>query len=162
MKLKNEGDQYNEQNLEWLGQALLASIGTSLASTLEKYVTTKITGPELFFHIMETLESTSSSVLRTVERELTEMRLRQEAGENVNTFTSTMMAKIRRLEGANRLPHDLGQIMARALMDCSVESFRMQFTHIYNEFEINPKKYKYQVIINLATSSYKSCLDNKM
>jgi len=65
-KLKNEGDQYDEQNLEWSGQALLASIGTSLASTLEKYVTTEITGPELFFHIMETLESTFSSALRTV------------------------------------------------------------------------------------------------
>ena len=90
------------------------------------------------------------------------MRLRQEGGENVNTFTSMMMAKIHWLEGANQLPHNLGQIMARALMDCSVESFRMKFTHVYNDFEINPKKYKYQEIINLATSSYRSCLDNKM
>jgi hypothetical protein len=90
------------------------------------------------------------------------MRLKDEPGEDVNSFTTKMVTKIRRLEGAKRLPPDLGQIMATALMDCSVDTFRLQFTQVFNKTEGAPAKYTYQEIVNMATASYRTALDRKI
>ena len=57
------GDEYDRQNLRWSAKAILRSIGMTLASSLEKYVTPTVTGPEIFFHIMTTLESSTTSAL---------------------------------------------------------------------------------------------------
>ena len=160
--LQSTGDQYGEQNLKWSFKAIHNSLGLTLATSLEKYADIISTGPALYFQMMQTIQSTTMSDLRTVEDELTAMRLRKEPGENVNTFTTTMEAKIRRLEGAGRLPDDIGQIMATGLMNCTVETFRVKFTQVFNDLELNPRKYDYHDIIRMAVSSYRTAIDRKM
>jgi hypothetical protein len=156
------GDTYDLQNLSMSAKALLNSLGPSISASLEKYISRDMAGPELFFQVMLLLESSTTSALRTVEEELIKMRLKSEPGENVETFTSKMMSKIRRLEGANRLPRDLGQIMATSLMDCSVETFRLHFMQVFNELEVDSSKYTYQQIINVATTRYRTALDRHL
>ena len=156
------GDQYDVQNLQWSLQAVHNSLGMTLATSMEKHASEATTGPALYFQLMQTIQSTTSSALRTVEEELVAMRLSKEPGENVNTFTTKMTDKIRRLEGAGRLPDDLCQIMATCLMDSTVETFRLQFTQIFNECERNATRYDYNELIKIATSSYRTSVDRKM
>ena len=75
------------------------------------------------------------------------MSLRDEPGENVEKFTAKMVDKISRLEGANRLPADIGQIMCKALMAFSVQTFALQFSQMFNDFELHPKKYDYTEVV---------------
>ena len=90
------------------------------------------------------------------------MSLKEEPGENVDKITTKMGAKIRILEGANRFPADIGQIVCKALMSCSVIPFALEFTQLYNEFEKKPKKHTYTTLFRMASASYRSNMDRNM
>ena len=156
--IRSQNCYFDATNLLWSAYAVRASLGTRLLEALQKFLDGSESGPELFFIAMSHMQFLSASVLRNKLNDLTNLRLRREPGENVDSFTTKMATTISMLDGAARLPEDISLIVCRCLMDCSIDSFRLVFLQCYNECNVNVYAYTYAALIHRATTMYQGAI----
>lgn len=153
--LHTTSDDYDRKNMETSGTALMKSIGPNLHSDLQKFIVGTLLGPVVFMQIVSRIQSSSSSVWRAMVDSLKALRLRQEPGENVDSFSDKITEYCRSLEGANKLPDDVTVILTEAYMDCTVESFKYQFVSLFNQCDRDPESTDWRAIVEEATSSFR-------
>ena len=154
-------DDYDQTNLEWSYEALINSIDAQILIDVQKYIDSAMTGPHLYWTIMTHIHSTTSPAMRTLIDKLRDMRLKDEPGENVETYTNKVDAICMQLQGANKSPADVSVLVTIGLKTSTVEEFRLRFIGIYNELEDNPSTYTFKEVIRKAEHAYRSLVDSK-
>jgi hypothetical protein len=150
-----DGDNYDAVNMTMSGTALMNSIGPTLHSDLQKFITGTLMGPVVFMLIVSRIQSSSASSWRAMVDALKAMRLSQEPGQNVDTFSDKISSYCRQLEGANKLPEDITVLLAECYMDCTVEAFKIQFLTLFNLCDADPQCTVWHDVVSTATSSFR-------
>ena len=98
----------------------------------------------------------TSDSIRKLERELEALNFNAEPGENVETFCNKFRVIGEKLEqGVDRKPTDLNVLMAKKLLNKSVESFRIGTNSVYNQVSLNVVSMTWQGALFYHVSSYK-------
>jgi hypothetical protein len=160
--LADVGDTYDMRNMETSGVAMMNSIGPTLHADLQKFITGNLLGPVIFMMIVDRIQSSSASVWRNVVTKLRKMRLNEEPGENVDTFSDKITGYCSSLEGANKLPEDITVILAEAFAACTVEVFRIKFLNIFERCDEDPGCTTWQKEVEVATSSFRRLIGREL
>ncbi len=152
--IKSKGCPYDKANLAFSAKAVWASLGDNIRTALNKHLKGDESGPELYYLAISHVQSCSSVVIRDLITELSYMRLDKHQGQNVPEFVKRMTEIIHVLESANKVPEDVSILCTKALMNCSIMSFQLQFTNWYNECIYDQTKYSYSFIIQEAERRY--------
>ena len=150
--------QFDLENLLWSGMMIKNSISVRLWEELEANLNYEASGPEIFIAVMERFQHNSSSAVRTLVKQLTEMKLVKEPGMNVDTFSMKISEVVRRIEGqkASSIPTDLSVIVIQCYLDTDVDEFKMEASGMFNKLDKNPKAMDWREIATTLKTSYRS------
>ena len=163
-ELLDSGDEYDEHNLATSGEFLLDSIGPALLSSIQTLMPANdpasAMGPFIFMLIMERIMTSSSSLWRDMVTKLGGMRIANEPGENVGTFSEKLKSMCMALEGAGELPNDVSFLICRSIMKCSVKVFESHYTALYANLQFNPRAITWHAIIVEAVGLYNALVQD--
>ena len=77
---------FDEENLWWLGKAIMALITLPMWNIIEKEVGAEPLGPLTLFSIVQQYQITTASLVQELMEELKKFDLKKEPGQNVRTM----------------------------------------------------------------------------
>ena len=84
---------YDGDNLKWSGKAVMNSIALDLWESIEKDVGGSANGPVTYAAVITKIQQVSASAIRSLVKELKEMSLLNEPGQDVEVFGSKVIEK---------------------------------------------------------------------
>jgi hypothetical protein len=127
---------YDLDNLKWSGRAVLNSITVALWDTLETQIGVDATGPEAYIAIINHLQQVSSGAIRLLVKELKELCLIDEPGQDVGEFIKKIVMKCRTILCTGSPPDDLRVIIAARFLGSDVFEFSLVASSLHNEIEM--------------------------
>ena len=107
---------YDLQNLKWSCKFLMNSISPSFVNMIEPELGSSPAGPVVFYKIMNKVQMMSAEAMRKLEKELKGLILKQEPGENVETFCNKIQGVAEKLDQEPEYkPVDLNLLVAENL-----------------------------------------------
>ena len=82
--------------------------------------------------IVSSIQSTNAVVVRHMVFKVSQMRLKDEPQENVNTFAAKITNCCRQISGSGQAPPDLSLVVAGTFIKCTVSVFERYAETIYN------------------------------
>ena len=153
-------DPFDLQNLKWSEQFLFDSLSMKQQLHVAKHSGSGLNGPLLWMYIVLENQSDTARALRALIQEVENMKLTSYPAEDVKACTRDIESKCRRLEGAGRLPVDIGATICNIFTKCSVEAFRIPFYNKYWMLDQEPNKFSYRELIREADSLYQSLVNS--
>jgi hypothetical protein len=149
---------FDLDNLMWSATMLKNSISIRLWESIEANLEYEATGPEIFMGIVGRFQYNSSSAVRTLIKQLQDMKLVKEPGMNVDNFSTKVSEVVRRIEGhkSSSIPEDLSVIVAQCFLDTDVDEFKLIASNIFNNVDVNPKAMNWRSIITDVKAKYRS------
>lgn len=153
---------YDQDNLKWSGKAIRNSITLQLWETMERALGLEATGPEVFAWIVNKLQQSSASSVRAKVKELTDMNLKSQPGQNVEVFGDRLIDLCRRIEGTGGAPRDLASLVAVTFIDSDVLPFNIEAMRMHNLVDKDPKAMAWQDIVEENKEKYRSLVSQSL
>jgi hypothetical protein len=117
--------EYDLNNLRMSGQKVKNSITLDMWKRVEKDLPARPTGPEIFAAVVRSHQATSTAAVRTLVMDLLKLELKQEPGQDVETFGDKVSELARRIEGTGGSPEDLNSLVASRFLGSSTTAFEI-------------------------------------
>ena len=147
---------YDLDNLELSAQAFRNSIGSKLYTLLESEAADDCSGPEYFKMAMMKMTGTSSQAVRILSNKLSEMKLQDEPGENVSSFSMKITELCKQLAGSGLAPSDMAFLAARAYTHASDGRWKTFAYQIANEENRQQDWKHWQDVVQKCNSEYEA------
>ena len=95
---------YDDENLTFSAKALRNSVTNEMWQSIENDLPQRLTGPEVFKAIVMKYRFINTSTIRTLTNELTSMKLINEPGQNVISFSKKVYDIATQIEGGAEYP----------------------------------------------------------
>ena len=145
-------------NLDWSATMLKNSITVRLWEEIESDLEYGATGPEIFVAIMSRFQHASSSAVRALVKKLEKLKLINEPGMNVDTFSIKVSDLVLQIQafGKKSIPDDISSLVAQCYLDTDVDEFKLVASQIFNQVDSNPASKAWRGIITDLKAKYRS------
>jgi uncharacterized membrane protein YgcG len=135
------GQDYDVQDLGWTQELLENSCEPSLRDKVMEKITLyprDEQGGPLFYRIMmELITTTTDQATRTMITRITNMKIRDIAGEDISQAVSSIRGALRHLTSVNSVPHDFRSILIDTFKKTSVPEFNDIFNVLTSNIRLN-------------------------
>ena len=149
---------FDSDNLDWSATMLKNSITVRLWEEIESDLEYGATGPEIFIAIMGRFQHASASAVRALVKKLEKLKLVQEPGMNVDTFSTKLADVVQQILafGPKSVPEDLSSLVAQCFLDTDVDEFKLEASSIFNKVDRDPRSMQWRAIITDLKTKYRS------
>lgn len=149
-------------NLKASYKMIQGSISTKLWASVERDLPTNPSGPEILMHIINVHQIVSSSTVRKMIKDLEKMSIKNEPGQNVETFADKVSDMARLIDGTAQSPNDLNTIVASTFMGSSTLQFEIDIGQMYKECDdVTMNGPTWQSIILAAKTTYRGLISKE-
>lgn len=116
---------------------------------VERDIPEGASGPEVLAAIVNLHQSLSTSSVRILVNQLTNLKLAKEPGENVETFANKVIDVAKRIEGTGMAPNDFTVLIYKTFQGSSSEYFASEARDLYskaNKQDTTVNKYEEAII----------------
>jgi hypothetical protein len=148
---------YDLDNLEWSGKAILNSVTLALWETFEKGLGIDASGPtEAFSTVVNKLQQVSSTAVRALVNEIKNISLLKEPGQDVEIFGGRAVELCRRISGTGLAPTNLVVLAAATFLECTVLAFKLKAIKVHDEVNDNSRAMTWDTVIRTLKTKYQS------
>jgi hypothetical protein len=135
------------------------SIALDLWETIEKDVGIGANDPATYAAVIAKIQQVSASAVRTMVKNLKQMSLIKEPGQEVEVFGSKIVEMVvHRITGSGSAPSVLTSIVAECFVECDVLAFKLKALSFHDIVDDDPKKMPWDEIIRKLKAKYQSLL----
>lgn len=149
---------FDSDNLDWSATMLKNSITVRLWEEIESDLEYGASGPEIFIAIMGRFQHQSASAVRALIKKLEKLKLVQEPGMNVDTFSTKVADLVQQIHsfGPKAIPDDLSSLVAQCFLDTDIDEFKLEASSIFNKVDRDPRSMQWRKIITDLKTKYRS------
>ena len=159
---KKPACEYDKANLKFSAKMLKNSIKQELWRKLDKSLPKSATGPQIFAAIIQEHQVATASAVRTLVKEIEELTIKKEPGEDVASLGDKITEIANRIDGTGQAPPDLPLVIATCFIGSTTMSFEFHANEIHNKVNKNPKALTWEEVIREHRIKYKSLKQTKL
>ena len=150
-------------NIQWSGEALQNSISNGLWRQIERDLDDHATGTEVFKAILMKYRHLNSSTIRKMEQELPKLKIINELGQDVNSFSRKIANLAGHIEGgADSPPSDLSLTVCNTFLSSTADLFKHRVIEIHNIVEKGPSSMHWEDVLQVLKDKYDSLTFNEI
>jgi len=170
-------DLYDHKNLVSSRKFLLDSLTPDLRHTVERKIEESSSGPEVWMHLVEEIQSDSTRRFQRIKTEIRGLSLSSFPAENIKLFNMAAFDRFHELDNADELEDDLLLTLMDVYITASTETFRVTFIGMRQDLETylraikgktatarlalrNVKVFTYKTILQDGLKLYTGLLEN--